>query len=307
MDTATKLYDRDMDPDTKLDERPVREDVRRPSEAEVEAEKAAAEAQDRREKRSERLNKIEDVTDLTPQQRLENLLASVRAQVQHNAPLSPSILTELETLVALGRRENGQDDKKVNLVHHDLPRMLQVHKDDGTTGQVHTAEEALEFANKRPGDSVAHVYWEKAKVYLQNAIETGQPFHLEVAWNAFQTALKADRMATPRDGNQGQFTADGRLREDSEDKRFSPGSKALQRSGEAPLDTGVSAHAGRDEVLGRPADQQKVADSANKQHLEKQQAEAQEALQERQNAAKQAEAQREARQRAQPEDEKFAG
>jgi hypothetical protein len=219
----------------------------------AEAEKAAAEDQDRRVKRAAKLNEIEEVKDLTPQQRLENLLASVRAQVQHNAPLSPSILTELESLVALGRNEKGQDDKKVSLVHHDLPRMLQVHKDDGTTGQVHTAEEALEFANKRPADSVAHVYWEKAKVYLQNAIETGMPFHLEVAWNAFQTALKADRMATPRDGNQGQFTADGRLREDSEDKRFSPGSKALQRSGEAPLDTGVAAHAGRDEVLGTPA------------------------------------------------------
>lgn len=238
-----------MDTDTRLDERPVREDVRRPTEAEAEAEKAAAEAQDRRVKRAERLNKIED-TELTPQQRLENLLANVRAGVQHNAPLSPSILTELESLVALGRGDKGENGDRANLVHHDLPRQVLVRREDGSVTQVHTAEQALEFANKMPAESVGHVYWEKAKVYLENAIETGERFHMEVAHNAFTTALRADRMLTPRDTNQSEFLADGRLREDSEDARFSHGNSELQRSGAASLDTGVAAHAGRQEVFG---------------------------------------------------------
>lgn len=47
------------------------------------------------------------VKEPSAQDRLETLLASMRSNYEHNAPISPNHIKELSSLVALGRGEKG--------------------------------------------------------------------------------------------------------------------------------------------------------------------------------------------------------
>ena len=120
---------------------------------------------------------------------------------------------------------------------------------------IFTAEEALKFIEGLPEDVTGRLDWKKTVYFLRTAIDSGLPFDMQVAANAFATAMRSERVLTPRQADQSKFLGDGRLRDDTIDARFGPENAAREpdfgdATGEAGADTGAAAHARRQEVFG---------------------------------------------------------
>lgn len=144
----------------------------------------------------------------TPQQRLEALLVSMKANYEHNAPVAPAHITELEALVALGRGD------KPSVASHPFGKYVLVAKPDGTAAVVWTAEQALDFVRALPDDVRNRPYWVVAEKLLLSAIDSTGDVTAAQAQIAFDDAISKDRAVTAIDRPADERLPDGRIRED---------------------------------------------------------------------------------------------
>lgn len=191
----------------------ARQRVQRQAEGQVAAQKAAdTKAESAKADRGANLTgpvkpKADPVKELSPQGRLEALLVSVRSQVKHNAPVSPSILAELESIVAAGRA-----DKRA-IIRHDFAKYTLIPKDSGVT-MIHTVEEGIDFVRALPDEVRARPHWLEAERRLLLAIDSSEPSATAASQAAFEEALAEDRRATPLDREPDERLPDGRVRDD---------------------------------------------------------------------------------------------
>jgi hypothetical protein len=148
------------------------------------------------------------VKEPSPQDRLEALLASMRSNYEHNAPIAPAHIKELSSLVALGRGDKG------TVLRHPLPSSELIGKSGGGVSVVYTAEEALDYVRALPTDVRARVHWVKVEKLLLAAVEAGPTADINAAAQAFSEALAEDRKLAPAARKPDELLPDGRIRED---------------------------------------------------------------------------------------------
>lgn len=159
------------------------------------------------------------VKELSPQERLEALLLSMRANYQHNAPISPGHIKELESIVAAG-------GGKVAVVTHDLAKHVLIAKPDGSVVVAYTAEDALDYVRSLPVEVRDLPYWVVAEKSLLAVIDSGGD--TGAATTAFAAALAEDRKTAPVTRKPDELLPDGRIREDRFADRRPPAPPATQ-------------------------------------------------------------------------------
>jgi hypothetical protein len=102
--------------------------------------------------------------EATPQQRLEALLASIKANYAHNAPIAPAHISELDALVRLGRGDKSM------VPSHNFPNDVMIAKPDGTVAVVWSAEQALDYVRALPDDVRNRPYWVAAEKALLSSM-----------------------------------------------------------------------------------------------------------------------------------------
>lgn len=166
----------------------------------------------------------------TPQERLEVLAASMQANYQHNAPISPSHIKEIQSLVSLGR-----GDKTVVQDHHEFPgsryhdnQSITVTAPDGTVTVVSTAEQALAYIRALPDETRNKPAWVAAERTMLNAIDSNDPRTLQEAYVSFSDAQAGDVKSSREAPTPLERLPDGRVREDRfADRRLPPAPGAV--------------------------------------------------------------------------------
>jgi hypothetical protein len=144
--------------------------------------------------------------EATPQQRLEALLASIKANYAHNAPIAPAHISELDALVRLGRGDKSM------VPSHNFPNDVMIAKPDGTVAVVWSAEQALDYVRALPDDVRNRPYWVAAEKALLSAIDNSGD--VKAAQVALDDAISKDRADTTIDRPADERLPDGRIRDD---------------------------------------------------------------------------------------------
>lgn len=164
----------------------------------AEADKAAAEDQQKRVNRADVFSDTK-TNELSPKDRLEAFLVSLRTQHKHNAPITPALVQELQSIVD-AHNGNEKPVATTGPLPHNFLRPILSRKDDGTQVSLITAEDGLKYMQENvKRDPVNETYWAKTEEFLKVAIEDPTPFKLEVAARSLADSIAKDRSRKPAD------------------------------------------------------------------------------------------------------------
>jgi hypothetical protein len=172
--------------------------------------------------------------ELNPQERLEALLFSMRENARHNAPISPSMVKELEAIVSAGRggkmtvRSGGRHVFPGGR-YHDNQSVVIKDKDSGEVKILGTAEDALAYMRSLPDEVRNRPKWIVAERSTLDALDSNEPRAYQAAYTAITEAQGDDEMVDAPEHDEIEKLPDGRIREDRfADRRLPPKPEAVQ-------------------------------------------------------------------------------